>query len=289
MGLALFYRGHGGEALRHLEASIASYRDGDFQLVTFGLGHDQGIFARAMSAWVLWWLGRPDEALAEAQAGVTRAQELGSFLSLAMARHFLAMVHQLRRESEDALREAEVNATLAHELGFPFWEGAALVTAGAERAKTGEKRGLVDVQRGLELLSDAGSRSVTSSGLATLAEAHHATGDTRAAHGTVEAALGLSRERGEPYWDPELMRPARNTSPRWIPTPARAPTRSCARRSQRRTSLEPWTRPSRSDSCSAGGLRLKEGPPRRRRWRLPRLLPSRVGTKPPTCTTLVPS
>ena len=33
MGLALFYRGHGGEALRHLEASIASYRDGDFQLV----------------------------------------------------------------------------------------------------------------------------------------------------------------------------------------------------------------------------------------------------------------
>ena len=206
MGLALFYRGHGGEALRHLEASIASYRDGDFQLVTFGLGHDQGIFARAMSAWVLWWLGRPDEALAEAQAGVTRAQELGSFLSLAMARHFLAMVHQLRRESEDALREAEVNATLAHELGFPFWEGAALVTAGAERAKTGEKRGLVDVQRGLELLSDAGSRSVTSSGLATLAEAHHATGDTRAAHGTVEAALGLSRERGEPYWDPELMR-----------------------------------------------------------------------------------
>ena len=30
-----------------------------------------------------------------------------------MARHFLAMVHQLRRESEDALREAEVNATLA--------------------------------------------------------------------------------------------------------------------------------------------------------------------------------
>ena len=92
-----------------------------------------------MSAWVLWWLGRPDEALAEAQAGVTRAQELGSFLSLAMARHFLAMVHQLRRESEDALREAQVNATLAHELGFPFWEGAALVTAGAERAKTGER------------------------------------------------------------------------------------------------------------------------------------------------------
>ena len=42
MGLPSFYRGHGGEALRHLEASIASYRDGDFQLVTFGLGHDQG-------------------------------------------------------------------------------------------------------------------------------------------------------------------------------------------------------------------------------------------------------
>jgi class 3 adenylate cyclase/tetratricopeptide (TPR) repeat protein len=206
MGLTLFYRGRGREALDHFTASLAHYRTGDFQVVTFGVGHDQGIFARAMSSCVLWWLGRPDAALEEIRTTVAEAERLGSFLSLAMARHFLATVHQLRRESEAALDQAQINAAFAGELGFPFWEGAALVAAGTERARMGDTEGLEDVGRGISLLSDAGSRAGASSGLATLAEAHHAAGDTQAALGIVDAALALGRELGEPYWDAELMR-----------------------------------------------------------------------------------
>jgi hypothetical protein len=116
------------------------------------------------------------------------------------------VVHQLRREPEAALDQAQRNATFAGELGFPFWEGAALVVVGTERARMGDRAGLADIGRGIALLSDAGSRSGTSNGLATLAEAHFAAGDTQAALGTVEAALSLSAELGEPYWDAELMR-----------------------------------------------------------------------------------
>ncbi|MEA2400402.1 MAG: hypothetical protein QOK00_805 [Thermoleophilaceae bacterium] len=206
MGLALFYRGQGQEALEHFTASLAHYRPGDFRVVTFGVGHDQGIFARSMSSWVLWWLGRPDAALKEIRATVADAERLGSFLSLAMARHFLTVVHQLRRECDEALHQAQLNAAFAGELGFPFWEGAALVSAGTERARMGDKAGLEDVGRGLGLLSAADSRSGTSGGLGTLAEAHHAAGDTQAALGTVDAALALGRELGQPYWDAELMR-----------------------------------------------------------------------------------
>ena len=53
MGMALFYGGDGKVALEHFTASLAHYRPGDFHIVTFGVGHDQGIFARAMSSWVL--------------------------------------------------------------------------------------------------------------------------------------------------------------------------------------------------------------------------------------------
>jgi predicted ATPase len=116
------------------------------------------------------------------------------------------MVHQLRREDAAALEQAHLNATFAGELGFTFWQGAALVAAGTERARLGDPSGLEDVGSGLTLLSDAGSRSGTSSALATLAEAHHAVGDTQAALGTVDAALKLSGETGESYWDAELMR-----------------------------------------------------------------------------------
>ena len=70
----------------------------------------------------------------------------------------------------------------------------------------GDRAGLEDVGGGLARLTGADSRSGTASVLGTLAEAHHASGDTPAALGTVEAALNLSREIGEPYWDAELMR-----------------------------------------------------------------------------------
>ena len=206
MGMALFYGGDGRVALEHFTASLAHYRPGDFHIVTFGVGHDQGIFARAMSSWVLWWLGRPDAALDEVQATVAEAERLGSMLSLAMARHFLCLIRQLRRESDLALEQAQLNAAFAGELGFLLWQAAALVAAGTERARMGDRAGIDEVGRGLGLLGDGGTRSGISNALATLAEAHHAVGDTPAALGTVEAALDLSREIGEPYWDAELMR-----------------------------------------------------------------------------------
>jgi class 3 adenylate cyclase/tetratricopeptide (TPR) repeat protein len=206
LGLALFYRGRGAEALEHFTASLAHYRRGDFHVVTFGVGHDQGIFAQAMSAWILWWLGRPDAALERAQQAVAEAERLGSFLSLAMARHSLCVTYQLRRECEAALDQAQRNAAFAGELGFSFWQGAALVAVGTERARMGDGAGMEDVGRGLGLLSSANSRSGTASALGTLAEAHHAAGDTQAALGTVDAAMKLSREIEEPYWDAELMR-----------------------------------------------------------------------------------
>jgi predicted ATPase len=155
---------------------------------------------------VLWWLGRPDAALDEIQATVAEAERLGSMLSLAMARHFLCLIRQLRRESDLALEQAQLNAAFAGELGFLLWQAAALVAAGTERARMGDRAGLDEVGRGLALLGDGGTRSGISNALATLAEAHHAVGDTPAALGTVEAALDLSREIGEPYWDAELMR-----------------------------------------------------------------------------------
>jgi class 3 adenylate cyclase/tetratricopeptide (TPR) repeat protein len=206
MGLALFYRGRGPEALEHFTTSLSCYRRGDFQTVTFGVGHDQGIFARAMSSWTLWWLGMPDAALDEIQEAVAQAEQLGSFLTLAMARNFLAMAHQLRRESDAALQQAQANAAFAHELGFRFWEGVALFAVGVERVRIGDRAGLADVERGIVLLNEAGSHTGGLNGLAALAEAHHAAGDSAVALTIVDAALQLSRERGQPYWDAELLR-----------------------------------------------------------------------------------
>jgi class 3 adenylate cyclase/tetratricopeptide (TPR) repeat protein len=206
LGGARFYRGRGREAIAHLSASLSCYREGDFETVTFGVGHDQGIGARTVSAWALWWLGRPDLALAEAEEAVRRAERLGSFLTLAMARHFLALIHQFRRESETALECARQNAALAHELRFRLWEGLALMTVGAERVRLGAPEGLTEIGEGIALLRNTHSESGASIGLAVLAEAQHLAGNTQTALAVVDGALARSRERGQPFWDPELIR-----------------------------------------------------------------------------------
>jgi class 3 adenylate cyclase/tetratricopeptide (TPR) repeat protein len=206
LGGARFYRGQGQEAITHLSASLSCYREGDFGTVTFGVGHDQGIGARTVSAWALWWLGRPDLALAEAEEAVRRAERLGSFLTVAMARHFQALIYQFRRESETALAWARQNAALAHELRFGQWEGLALMTAGTERVRLGASEGLTEIGEGISLLRDTHIESGASTGLAFLAEAQHLAGDTKTALAVVEGALARSRERGQPFWDPELIR-----------------------------------------------------------------------------------
>jgi class 3 adenylate cyclase/tetratricopeptide (TPR) repeat protein len=206
LGMAIFYRGDGRTALEHFTASLGEYRPGDFHMVTFGVGHDQGIFARGMTGLIQWWLGRPDVALEQVRTAVAEAEQLGSMLSLAMARHFLCTLHQLRREDAAALEQAQMNAAFAGELGFTLWQAAALIAAGTEQARTGDRAGLDEIGRGLALLSGTGNRSGTANVFASLAEAQHAVGDTQAALGTVEAALTLCQETGQPYWAAELMR-----------------------------------------------------------------------------------
>lgn len=206
LGLARWYRGEGEVALGHLRASLAEYRPGDFATVTFGVGHDQGIFARSVAAWAEWWLGRPDRALAEAEAAVAEAQRLGSFLSLAMARQFAATVHELRSELETARGLAEANLGFARELGFAFWEQLALLQVGSLRVQTGDRAGLELVGQAVTGLAEAGSRSGVSSGLASVVAAHRAAGDPATALVVARGTLGLARELGQPFYDAELLR-----------------------------------------------------------------------------------
>ena len=110
-----------------------------------------------MSSWVLWWLGRPDAALDEiGDRGGGRAPRVDA--EPGDGRHFLCLIRQLRR-GRSRPEQAQLNAAFAGELGFLLWQAAALVAAGTERARMGNRAGLDEVGRGLALLGDGGTRS----------------------------------------------------------------------------------------------------------------------------------
>ena len=69
-------------------------------------GHDPGVCARAIAAHGEWLLGYPAKALASIDDAVVLAERLAHPFSLELALMWATMIHQIRREPEQALRQA---------------------------------------------------------------------------------------------------------------------------------------------------------------------------------------
>ena len=125
------------------------------------------------AAWALWYLGYPDQGLAQSQEAVTLAQQIAHPFSLSFALSCAAVFHQFRREVRAAQEHAEAAISLATEQGFPLLDGTWCYPAwlGAGAPGTGEGRDRADHPR-LERLSCHRSRDNRPYFLALLAEAH---------------------------------------------------------------------------------------------------------------------
>ena len=206
LGMTRFFRGEGERALAHTELALSLSREGDFESVTYGVGHDEGVFFHAMASWNLWWLGRPDAGLSRALEGSRQADALPSSLTQAMARHAVAMIRLLRGEGVHASVVAGENLRLTEEVGLPFWRGLALLVLGTELARRGDESGLGQLDLGLGLLLEEGNQGGASLGLALLADAQLHLGRFEQAIATADAGLATSASLHQPFYDPELLR-----------------------------------------------------------------------------------
>lgn len=206
LGMTRFFRGDGERALAHTELALSLSREGDFESVTYGVGHDEGVFFHAMASWNLWWLGRPDAGLSRALEGSRQADALPSSLTQAMARHAVAMIRLLRGEGVHASVVAGENLRLTEEVGLPFWRGLALLVLGTELARRGDESGLGQLDLGLGLLIEEGNQGGASLGLALLADAQLHLGRFEQAIATADAGLATSASLRQPFYDPELLR-----------------------------------------------------------------------------------
>ena len=85
----------------------------------------------------LWCLGYPAQALRRSQDALTLAQARAHPYSLAMARHFAAFLHYLRRDAAAVQVEADALLTLATTHTFPYWAVAGRVWQGWALAMQG--------------------------------------------------------------------------------------------------------------------------------------------------------
>jgi tetratricopeptide (TPR) repeat protein len=140
-------------------------------------GINMGVFCHAYIAHCDWHLGYPDCALNSAEAALSVARQVSHPFSIALAHAYLAMLHQLRREPEAALKVAEEARGLCQEYRFDYygaWNALVRAWAIAEQGRTEEA--VAAYEAALKEFRNTGARLRMPHYLGLLAEIHRRAG-----------------------------------------------------------------------------------------------------------------
>jgi TOMM system kinase/cyclase fusion protein len=202
LGSMLFYAGAVADAHTHFAQGIALYDPQQFLY-----GEDAGVACRSFAARTLWFLGYPDQGLAQSQQAVTLAQQRAHPLSLNYALRIAAMFHQFRREVRVAQERAEASIRLATEQGFPYWIAFGTILRGWALTHQGQAQaGVEQMHQGLTAWRATGAEIQVPLFLALLAEAHGTLGEPEAGLAVLAEALVHGEHTGERYLEAEIHR-----------------------------------------------------------------------------------
>jgi predicted ATPase len=127
-------------------------------------------------------------------------------MSLAMALHFSAHLHQLRREPQAARAQAEAALALCTEQGIAAYEAWSLLPRGWALAQQGEvAEGIVQIRQGFAAWRAMGM-GLTGWWLALLAEACGKAGQLDEGLRALEEALAAVQNNEEGHYEAEVYR-----------------------------------------------------------------------------------
>jgi tetratricopeptide (TPR) repeat protein len=206
LGVASFHLGEFASALRDLERGIALYDPGEHAYLAFLHGADPNVACRCYMARVLWFLGYPDQALAQSQEAMTLARQSSHTSTLGFALHLASTFHTYRREVDVVRDLADATIALANDHGFVRWLGSGLMRRGWALAEQGSpERGIEQLRQGLTTWQALGALGL-SHFLALLAEAHAKGGQFDAGLRVVDEALAVTHSNAERHYEAELYR-----------------------------------------------------------------------------------
>ena len=159
------------------------------------------------TAWTLWALGYPEQALERSHEAFTLAQELSHPFSLAFALNWAAFLHQLRREGQATQKRAEAAMALSAEQGFPVWLGFGTVFKGWALVEQGQREeGIAQLRQGMAAMRATGAELYQPYCLALLAEAYEKVGQAEEGVSVLTEALDLIDKTEERWYEAELYR-----------------------------------------------------------------------------------
>ncbi len=205
LGETQHFRGEFPSAFAHLEQNLALYNPQYAPSVR--RTHDLGVMGLCYTAWNLWYLGFPDQALKRCEEALALARELSHPFSLAFALNTTAQVHLYRREWKAAQEWAEAESSFAEEKGFALfiiigsiYRGWALVEQGHGTDATNA------MHQGLTAYGGTGAEAGQPLILLMLAQAHGKVGQPEKGLTLLTEALEKGSRSGERRAEAELYR-----------------------------------------------------------------------------------
>ena len=208
LGETLAYLGEVRLAHEHFERGIALYDPEQHRSLAhlYG-GYDVGIICRVWSAFTLWCLGSPEQALGRCHEALALAHQFAHPTTLAFALSIAGLLHQARRDAQATREAAEAVIALSEDQGFTFWAAFAAIQRGWALSSQGQVReGLAQIRRGLAAWEATGAVVERPLWLAVLAEACARAGAVEEGLAALAEGLAVTHEHGIRFYEAELLR-----------------------------------------------------------------------------------
>jgi predicted ATPase len=207
LGITLFCLGEWAPVREHFEQGVALHDPQKHCSLAFLYGQDPGVVCLSYGAWVLWFLGYPEQALKRIREALTLARELSRPFSLAYALGPAASLHKCRREVQAAQEWAEAQIALSTEHGFPVRLAWGKILRGWALAEQGQgEEGIRQIRQGLAAYRATGAEALRPYFLALLAEAYGKVGQVEEGLSVLAEAVAKINKNGERMWEAELYR-----------------------------------------------------------------------------------
>jgi len=168
---------------------------------------DPGVMCLCYSAWSMWQLGFPDQALQRATSVVQLAEQLKHKFSLGEAFGFRAAVQHFRGENRAAMESADRAVAICEESGFAVWLAHAHVIRGRALAELGDcAAGIEEMRQGYELWAATGAVVTTPFYLTLRAEGLALGQRPEEGLALLHQALDIVERTGERYYEAETRR-----------------------------------------------------------------------------------
>ena len=202
MGATLWSIGKLEASQHHFEQALAAYDERAPK--RSALGSDLGVFAHSWYAHTLWLLGDEGAALAHAEQGVALAQRLDHLYSQTLALAYAALLHQMRRDTDQVLACAEAAKTLCERYEIGYYGDWAQVLIGWARGQRQPAEGIDAIESALDRLDSQRAHARRPYYLSLLAETYSLVRRPDRASSILDAAIAMAIERSDVWWLPAL-------------------------------------------------------------------------------------